>query len=196
MPQQLETTHEIIERELIVYRRERSAVWQCRFKVGNIWKRASTGERDLQKAIRKSHEVRMEAEILRRNNLPVITRRFSDIARIAVKRMEEEVKNGDGKAIYSDYISAINRYLVPILGKYSITNIDRAALDHLASERIRLMNKVPTKSTLMNHNAALNRVFDEAVLRQFMPEISRPKLEAKAKRALDEPRSISTNLRR
>jgi hypothetical protein len=49
---------------------------------------------------------------------------------------------------------------------------------------------------LMNHNAALNRVFDEAVLRQFMPEISRPKLEAKAKRALDEPRSISTNLRR
>ena len=61
MPQQLETTHEIIERELIVYRRERSAVWQCRFKVGDIWKRASTGERDLQKAIRKSHEVRMEA---------------------------------------------------------------------------------------------------------------------------------------
>lgn len=184
MPQQLETTHEIIERELIVYRRERSAVWQCRFKVGNIWKRASTGERDLQKAIRKSHEVRMEAEILRRNNLPVITRRFSDIARIAVKRMEEEVKNGEGKAIYSDYISAINRYLIPILGKYSITNIDRAALDHLASERIRLMNKVPTKSTLMNHNAALNRVFDEAVLRQFMPEISRPKLEAKGKKSI------------
>ena len=58
MPQQLETTHEIIERELVVYKRERSAVWQCRFKISDAWQRASTKERDLAKAIRKAYEIR------------------------------------------------------------------------------------------------------------------------------------------
>ena len=187
MPQKSETTHEVIERELVVYRRERSKVWQCRFKVADIWQRASTKERDLQKAIRKSHELRMEAEIRRRSNLPVVTRRFRDVAQLAVKRMEEEIAAGNGKPAYADYISAIEGYLIPILGKRSITNIDHAALDELDAERIRIMDKVPTKSTLLNHNAALNKVFDEAVMRNFMLELSRPKLEAKGKKSNRHP---------
>ncbi|NCY19550.1 MAG: hypothetical protein EBX28_08245 [Betaproteobacteria bacterium] len=131
MPQQLETTHEIIERELVVYKRERSAVWQCRFKIGDTWQRASTKERDLAKAIRKAHEIRMEAEIRRRSNLPVVTRRFRDVARLAVKRMEDEIEAGNGKSIYEDYISAIKVYLIPILGNRSITNINYEAIEHL-----------------------------------------------------------------
>jgi len=187
MPQQLETTHEIIERELVVYKRERSAVWQCRFKIADTWQRASTKERDLAKAIRKAHEIRMEAEIRRRSNLPVVTRRFRDVARLAVKRMEDEIEAGNGKSIYEDYISAIKVYLIPILGNRSITNINYEAIEHLTAERIKLMKKVPAASTLMNHNAALNKVFDEAVLRNFMPEIARPKLDTKGKKGNRHP---------
>ena len=179
MPQKSETTHEVIERELIVYRRERSDVWQCRFKVADIWQRASTKERDLQKAIRKSYELRMEAEIRRRSNLPVVTRRFRDVARLALKRMANEIEAGAGKPSYSDYISAITGYLIPILGNYSITNIDHKALDELETKRTKIMGKVPTRSTLLNHNAALNKVFDEAIKHNFMSEAHRPKLEAK-----------------
>lgn len=45
MAEKNETTHTLLDRELIVYRRERSNIWQCRFKVDGIWQRASTKER-------------------------------------------------------------------------------------------------------------------------------------------------------
>ena len=43
------------------------------------------------------------------------------------------------------------------------------------------MRKPPTQSTLMTHNAALNRVFNEAVIRGYLSDITKPKLEAKGK---------------
>lgn len=79
MAEKNETTHTLLDRELIVYRRERSNIWQCRFKVDGIWQRASTKERDLKKAKTKANELRIEAEIRKRSNLPVITRKFRDM---------------------------------------------------------------------------------------------------------------------
>jgi integrase len=183
MPEPKETTHTLIERALIVYRRERSGIWQCRYKVDGVWQRASTKERDLKRAKARAHELRMEAEIRRRSNLPVITRKFRDVARLAVERLEHEIAVGKGKRSYTDYIRVINDYLIPILGKRSITSIDYQALDELNIKRAELMEKVPTQSTMLTHNAALNRVFDEAVIRGFLTEANKPKLEATGKKS-------------
>ena len=183
MPEPKETTHTLIERALIVYRRERSGIWQCRYKVDGVWQRASTKERDLTKAKARAHELRMEAEIRRRSNLPVITRKFRDVARLAVERLEHEIAVGKGKRSYTDYIRVINDYLIPILGKRSITSIDYQALDELNIKRAERMEKVPTQSTMLTHNAALNRVFDEAVIRGFLTEANKPKLEATGKKS-------------
>ncbi|MFM8899607.1 MAG: tyrosine-type recombinase/integrase [Burkholderiales bacterium] len=183
MPEPKETTYTLIERALIVYRRERSGIWQCRYKVDGVWQRASTKERDLKRAKARAHELRMEAEIRRRSNLPVITRKFRDVARLAVERLEHEIAVGKGKRSYTDYIRVINDYLIPILGKRSITSIDYQALDELNIKRAELMEKVPTQSTMLTHNAALNRVFDEAVIRGFLTEANKPKLEATGKKS-------------
>ena len=183
MPEQKETTHKLIERELIVYRRERSGIWQCRFKVDDVWQRASTKERDLKKAKARAFELRMEAEIRKRSNLPVITRKFRNVARLAVERLEHEIAIGKGKRSYTDYIRVINDYLIPILGKKAITSIDYQALDELNVKRTAMMEKAPTQSTMLTHNAALNRVFDEAVIRGFLSEANRPKLEATGKKS-------------
>lgn len=67
------------------------------------------------------------------------------------------------------------------MGNRNITNIDGSALDELDERRIEIMEKAPTHSTLLKHNAALNRVFDEAVIRGFLTEANRPKLETKGK---------------
>jgi integrase len=181
MAEKNETTHTLLDRELIVYRRERSNIWQCRFKVDGIWQRASTKERDLKKAKTKANELRIEAEIRKRSNLPVITRKFRDVAKLAVERMEHEIRSGNGKVSYADYIRVIEEYLISALGKRSITNIDYTALDELDAKRIEQMGKSPSQSTMLTHNAALNRVFDEAVIRNFLTEANRPKLEAKGK---------------
>ena len=79
-----ETTHILSEGELVLYRRERSSIWQCRYKVGGVWQRASTKERKLKDAKEVAKELRITAEIRKRDNLPVITRKFRDVAKLAV----------------------------------------------------------------------------------------------------------------
>ena len=105
MPQIAATTEILLERELVLYRRERSNVWQCRYKVDGRWQRATTKERDLAKAKVKTKELMIEAEIRKRQNLPVITRKFRDVAKLAVARMEQEQTAGTAKVSFTDYIS-------------------------------------------------------------------------------------------
>ena len=59
MSAKLETTHIVTENELVVYRRERSSIWQCRYKVGGVWQRASTKERKLKDAKEIAKELKL-----------------------------------------------------------------------------------------------------------------------------------------
>ena len=54
MPVKVETTHIILPRELIVYLRSDSDVWQCRLKVDNKWMARTTKERDVNKAVERA----------------------------------------------------------------------------------------------------------------------------------------------
>lgn len=181
MPEKVESTHEILHRQLIVYRRGQSGAWQSRYKVDGKWQRTTTKEVDLKKAIERSKRLLIEAEVRLASNIPVITRRFRDVSRLAIERMEQELKSGKGKISFNDYIRVITEYLIPILGKRLITSIDISVLDELDAMRIKMMGKEPTRSTLLTHNSALNRVFDEAQMRGFLTESNRPKLKAKGK---------------
>jgi hypothetical protein len=187
MAQQSETTHTLMAGTLLVYQRERSAIWQCRFKVDGQWQRASTKERDLKRAKEVAKKLLITAEIRKEQNMPVVTRRFKDVAKLAVAKMEQRLADDTGKSAYNDYIPIINFYLIPALGNRLITNIDRAALEHLDNERIKRMRKEPSHSTMLSHNAALNAVFDEAMARNFLTDLNRPKLEAIGKKSERRP---------
>ena len=200
MAEQLETTHTLMAGTLLVYQRERSAIWQCRFKVDGVWQRASTKERDLKRAKEAAKKLLITAEIRKEQNLPVLTRRFKDVAKLAVVKLQQRLAEGTGKTAFKDYIAIINAYLIPALGNRLITNIDKAALEHLDKERIKRMRKAPKHSTMLNHNAALNAVFDEAMARNFLTALNRPKLEATGKKtqrrpsfALNEVRALLSN---
>lgn len=181
MPVQASTTHVVLPRQLIVYRRGQSGAWQCRYKCDGKWQRTTTKETDLKKAIEKAKRLLIEAEVRLASNIPVITRRFRDVAKLAIERMQHELANGKGKVSFNDYIRVITEYLIPILGKRLITSIDVSVLDELDAQRIVMMGKEPTKSTLLTHNSALNRIFDEAQMRGFITAANRPKLESKGK---------------
>ena len=195
-----DTTHVLIERELLLAQRPRSSVWQCRYCIDGMWQHTTTGERDLKLAKKRAHEILVEAKMRKKMQVAPITRRFRDVAKHTLKRMEKETASGNGKASYRDYTLAINNYLLPILGSYHVDNIDYQALQKLDDERRIRMKKEPTRSTLLTHNAALNMVFDEAVYRGYMVESSRPKLQIKGKKSerrvefsVDEVRAIRAN---
>ncbi len=176
-----ETTHVLMNRELVLYKSPRSEVWQCRYKIDHRWLRASTREYKFDLACHRAKELLIEAEIRKRANIPIVTRKFKDIAILAVDRMQQEKRAGTGKVIYNDYMIVIEKYLIPFFGNRMITNINYQALDEFDEWRLDNMKKAPTQSTLMTHNAALNRVLDEAVMRGYLNDITRPKLEAKGK---------------
>ncbi|MFC1779111.1 tyrosine-type recombinase/integrase [Thermodesulfobacteriota bacterium] len=187
MADKIDTTHTLMERRLILYRRERSSVWQCRFKVGGIWQRKSTNEQDIKAAEQVAHRLLIEAEIRKKSNLPVVTRRFKDVAKLTIKRLETDMSSGNGKAIYKDYIRVIRDYLIPILGKRNIDKIDHTALDDLDAQRIVMMEKKPSQSTLLTQNAALNRVFDEAQMRGLITNAIRPTLSVAGRKSERRP---------
>lgn len=64
MPAKVESTHEVLPRQLIAYRRSRSGAWQCRYKVACVWQRASTKETDLAKAKDAAYRLLIAAEYL------------------------------------------------------------------------------------------------------------------------------------
>ncbi len=181
------TTHILIERQLVVYRRERSGVWQCRYSVDGVWQRNSTHERDIKLAKQRAHDILVEANVRKKLNVAPITRFFKDVAKNAVVRMTRELEQKQGKVIYKDYISITQKYLIPFFGKYKIDSIDYKLLEQFGDWRSKRMEKIPRRSTLLNHNAALNRVFDEAIIRGYMVQSNRPKLEAKGKKSERRP---------
>jgi integrase len=195
-----DTTHVLIDKELLLAQRPRSTVWQCRYCIDGMWQHVTTSERDLKLAKKRAHEILVEAKLRKKMQVAPITRRFRDVAKHTLKRMEKETASGNGKASYRDYTLAINKYLIPILGSNHVDNIDYQALQKLDDERRKRMGKEPTRSTLLTHNAALNLVFDEAVYRGYMVESSRPKLQTKGKKSerrvefsVDEVRAIRAN---
>lgn len=177
MPKPVDTTHTLMENVLIIHRRGHSKYWQCRFQVDKEWQRKSTGETDIEKAKKKALEFLYDAEALKRLGHPVVTRKFRNIAKLAIKRLEDEAKNDRGLRKHQDYLTVINRYLIPFFGKHNVTNIDYKLLDEFDEWRIEQMGKKPSRSTLQTHNAALNRIFDEAITRKFLTEAVRPILK-------------------
>jgi len=177
-----DTTTSIMEGELLVVLRERSSVYQCHYKIDGKWQRTSTKQRDIKKAIEVAKDLYKEAHWKKKNQVAPITRYFRDVAKTVLKKLQDALDSGEGKAVYKDYITALNRYLIPILGKYYVDSIDYKAFAYFEEKRRKKMKgKDATKSTQLTHNAALNRVFDEAIYRGYMVEANRLVLKAKGK---------------
>ena len=75
-------------------------------------------------ALRLYYEV--DARI--QNKLPATTRKFADVAKHAIHRMETEIREGVGKQAYRDYVQALNKWLIPYFGTTDIAKLDLAAV--------------------------------------------------------------------
>jgi len=176
MSKRSSTTHEVIQRTLFVYKRGRSAVWQCRYQINQQWFNETTREYYLEDAKRVAHMILMDATIKQRYNVAPISHLFKDVAKLTIKRMEEEIRLKEGRVIYKDYIFVIKRYLIPALGLKPVNQLSFKDMEELAAERTKNMGHEPTKSTLKTHNAALSKVLTEAVMRGYMTDAQKPVL--------------------
>ena len=118
--------------------------------------------------LQAARELYLEYRIRQKHGLPVISKRFADVAAYCVADMQKQLDAGLGKKSYRDYIIVLNRYLIPYFGDKFVTSIDYEELQRFAKWRADKMRREPMASTLNTHNSALNRVFDEAVVHGYM----------------------------
>ena len=107
-----------------MYRRERSRRWQASFSVDGHTIRVSTGKRDLAEAKEYARDTYLEYKFRHKNDLPIVTKKFSDVARLAIVDMRKQVDAGLGKKVYNDYCVCIERYLIPFFGAQYVTSIN------------------------------------------------------------------------
>jgi integrase len=136
----------------------------------------STKQEDLPKATSAAVDIVMNAWFREKNDLPAISKKFKSVARLAIERINGLQKAGQGKATYKTYVQALNNYLIPFLGNHNVDRIDAPVLNEFSTWRINAMKRTPSASVLNNHNSALNRVFEEALIRGYMTKLQVPYL--------------------
>ena len=157
-----------ISDELYVYLQDKSRRWYARIKVNGKWHSKATKKKEKEQAIAMAHRLQIEYQLLAEKNLLVRSKRFKDVAEQAISKMHENLDKGTGKVIYQDYIQILRKYHIPFFDRIYITSIDLEKLKEFNSWRVEVFKRMPAKSTLLNHNAAMQMVFKEAVEHKWM----------------------------
>jgi integrase len=192
-----------IHKKLRLDKRAGSDNWYARLTLPSGKRLIKTTKTDdLEAAKEVALRLYYEVDARIQNKLPATTRKFKDVARHAIHRMEAELEQGVGKQAYKDYIQVLKKWLIPYFGGTDIAKLDLAAVTAFDAWRTEQNGKVPAQSTINNHNAALNRVLDEAELNGWIVKSLRPtllnkgvKTESRGSFTVEEYRTIYTALR-
>ena len=156
--------HHLRDGAVVLYKRERSSIWQMRFKLyDHKWHRSTTKHRDLGYAKRAAGEIYDRAKFKEELGIPQTTRRFGAAAAQCLLQLEAEIAQGLRPMTNKDYQRVIRKYLVPFFGKYNLTSIDAKLVREFEIWRNQQIGHMPIASTLATHCAAYNRVIEVAV---------------------------------
>jgi hypothetical protein len=188
MPKLSPSSVTLLDGAIVLSRRDGSARWQARFKNGSRWIRVTTKEKNLKDAAKEvARELYTDARYRVKHGIPVQSKRFKDVAKLAVDRMEKAMAAGEGRRVYRDYVQAINNYLIPFFGTHHVDNITYPLIQAFAAWRVEKMGKEPKASTINTYNSALNRIFDEALMRGYIAKTQVPILENRGRDAQRRP---------
>lgn len=164
--------------EVVLYKRGDSKKWQARFKLKDLkWHRLATKQQNLQYAAETACEAYDRARFLFDEKVPISSKRFDVVAKLAINEMEAQIASGHGKPVYNDYITVAKKYLIPFFGNYHLNTIGYEDLKKFDTWRVKTMGRSPVLSTITTHNSAMNRVFDTAIERGWIAQAQVPKLK-------------------
>jgi integrase len=157
-----ETTF-ILDGRATLFKRSRTSMWQVRFKIQGKYRQFSTGTDSLKQAKEVAFELALDSWLKERNNIPLVIRNFKYVANLTIQELQQLLDSNKGKVTYKDYIWALQKYMIPFLGKYTFDQINQDLIRQFEEWRIFKMRRKPSGSHLNTHNAAMNRVFNKAV---------------------------------
>jgi integrase len=87
--------------EVVIYRRTRSLLYQCRYKLASgAWHRQTTGRASLEHAIARACDIYDEARYRQRLGLAHRAQSFAQLAQLVVAELRQQIDAGIGKTAY------------------------------------------------------------------------------------------------
>jgi integrase len=111
--------------------------------------------------------------------LPIVTKRFEAVAELTKKKLLAALDANEGKVIYYDYITAIDKYLIPFFGNHNVSSINYALIKQFAEWRDKKLGRKTKASTINTHNSALNRIFEDGLMYGYLVKSQIPLLQNK-----------------
>jgi integrase len=175
--------------EVVVYRRSRSLLYQCRYKLsGGSWQRQSTGKASVEQAIARACEIYDEARFRQRLGLAHRTHTTAQICAETCSQLRREIDGKGKKTALNDYLSIIERYFAPYFGDKGLEQITHTDIREFELWRDRQMMRRPKTSTLNNFTSAWSRVVGLAVERGYISErVPVPKLTSRGVKGKTRP---------
>ena len=175
--------------ELVLYRRSRSLLYQCRYRLADgSWVRQTTGKAALEHAIVRACDIYDEARYRQRLGLAHRTHSVAQIAAICCAALRQQIDGKGKKTALNDYVSIIERYFVPYFGERQLETLTHTDIRDFELWRDRQMTRKPKTSTLNNFTSAWSRLVATAVEQGYISErVPVPKLTAKGEKGKTRP---------
>lgn len=183
------TTVYLRDGELVLYRRSRSLLYQCRYKLSDgTWHRRSTGKASLEHAIAKACDLYDESRYRERLGLAHRAHSFAHIAGICLVELKAQIDLRKTKSSLNDYASIIERYFIPYFADRQIEDLTFSDVREFELWRDKRLSRRPKTSTLNNFSSAWNRVISTAVEHGFISErVPVPRLTSKGEKGKTRP---------
>jgi integrase len=94
--------------EVVLYRRSRSLLYQCRYKLaGGTWHRQTTGKASIEHAVAVACDLYDQARYRQRLGLAHQTHSFAQRAAVALAELRVKIDASTGRTACSDYVGCI-----------------------------------------------------------------------------------------
>lgn len=175
--------------EVVVYRRSRSLLYQCRYRLADgTWHRQTTGKASVEHAIAAACDIYDEARYRQRLGLAHQAHSFAQLAQLVLAELRQQIDAGSGKTAYSSYVSCIERYFLPYFGERRLEELTHSDIREFELWRDRQMLRKPKISTLNNFTSAWNKIIATAVERGYISErVPVPKLTTRGLKGTTRP---------
>jgi len=175
--------------EVVVYRRSRSLLYQCRYKLSDgTWHRQTTGKASLEHAIARACDIYDEARYRQRLGLAHQAHSFAHIAQIVLADLRRQIDASKGVTANNSYVSCIERYFLPYFSERRLEDLTHTDIREFELWRDRQMDRKPKSSTLNNFTSAWNKIIATAVERGYISErVPVPKLSTRGMKGTTRP---------
>ena len=178
------TTIRLRDGELVIYKRSRSLLYQCRYRLADgTWMRQTTGKAALEHAIARACDIYDEARYRQRLGLAHRTHSVAQIAALCCADLRQQIDAKGKKSALNDYLSIIERYFEPYFGERQLETLTHTDVREFEQWRDRQLARKPKTSTLNNFTSAWSRLVATAVEQGYISErVPVPKLTSKGEK--------------